>query len=169
MNFEHAGEKKENSEIFEKDFSWENDIKNADQAAMMTNEELLRLGWPEDPAYKFSLAVQEAVMNAIVHGNLGVNRKDGEDDYVARIKAAQEQNEAKRVKVYFRFTKDDATAQIKDEGNFIPQEMGDPTEGDNLLQGSGRGFLIIFDGADNVNFSKGETIIHKKKPPATEY
>jgi anti-sigma regulatory factor (Ser/Thr protein kinase) len=163
MKFEHSGEAKEDAKIFEESFSWDNDPENAERAAEMTKEELVRLGWPEEAAYKFSLAVAEAVANATIHGNLGIDKKDGEDNYEERIRKAQEENEAKRVKVYFRFTKEEATAQIKDEGKFIPpKEMIDPTEGDNLLKSSGRGFLIIFDGTDNVEFLEGETILHKQ-------
>ena len=128
-------------------------------------DKLKELEWPEDQADAFVFAVREVMMNAIVHGNLNVNRKDGEKDFLDRIKAAQqvEENKQKQVKVYFRFTKDEATAQIKDEGNFVPDEIVDPTTKDQLLSGSERGLPLIMMKVDNATFSPGEVILHKQR------
>jgi anti-sigma regulatory factor (Ser/Thr protein kinase) len=159
-------EKREGGEAYEREFLWNNDLKNIDTAQALTEEKLKELGWPEEEADAFASGVREAMMNAIVHGNLNVSKRDGEDDFHERIKAAQEQekNRAKHVKAYFRFSKDDATAQIKDEGNYLPPEdIGDPTDGERLLQGSGRGLYLIFNGADNVTFSEGEIVIYKQR------
>ena len=159
MNFE----RRESNEVYEQEFSWENDLGNIDRAGAITKEELSKLGWPEDQADAFSLAVHEAVANAVLHGNLGVNMSDGEAGYRDRIKDAQEKNKEKRVKIYFRFSKEDATAQIKDEGDFVPEGIIDPTTGERLLKGSGRGALIIESAVDNLTFSPGEIIIHKQR------
>jgi anti-sigma regulatory factor (Ser/Thr protein kinase) len=162
MKFEHI-ENREGAEIYEEEFSWENEPGKSDEAQTLADEKLKALGWPEGQAFAFSEAVHEAVDNAIVHGNLNVNRKDGSDDYPDRIKAAQEANKEKRVRMYFRFSKDDATAQIKDEGGYVPEKLDDPTAGEHVLDGSGRGLYLIFSKVDDVNFAPGEIIIHKQR------
>jgi anti-sigma regulatory factor (Ser/Thr protein kinase) len=161
MNFE----KREPNETFEQEFSWSNDLENLDEAQALAEEKLKELGWPDDQTEAFAFAVREVMMNAIVHGNLNINRKDGAEDFFDRIKAAQqaEENKSKQVKIYFRFTKDEATAQIKDEGDFVPDKIVDPTTEERLLSGSERGLALVMMKVDNVAFSPGEVIIHKQR------
>jgi anti-sigma regulatory factor (Ser/Thr protein kinase) len=161
MNFE----KKEGGEKYEESFSWENDIENADRAREIAEVKLTELGWPEDQRFAFSLAVDEAVANATLHGNLGVDKKDGEEGYMERITAAQqlEENKAKRVEIFFRFTPEEAFAQIKDAGNFVPEGIVDPASEDRLLKGSGRGLPLIAMKVDGMQFSPGEIIFWKKR------
>jgi anti-sigma regulatory factor (Ser/Thr protein kinase) len=132
---------------------------------MVTEEKLKELGWPEDQTEAFADAVRESMMNAIVHGNLNVNKNDGEHTFGERIKAAQEidENKQKRVHAYFRFTKDEATAQIKDEGTFVPGEIVDMTSEDQLSKGSERGLPLIMMKVDNLTFSPGEVILYKQR------
>jgi anti-sigma regulatory factor (Ser/Thr protein kinase) len=162
MKFEKI-ENREGGEIYEEEFFWDNELGNSDRAQEMTEEKLLAFGWPEDQASAFSQAVHEAVDNAIVHGNLNVERNDGGSEYMERIKTAQEANKEKQIRIYFRFTKDEATAQIKDEGNFVPENIIDPTTHERLLNGSGRGSFIIDNGVDDLTFSPGEVILHKQR------
>ena len=161
MNFE----KKEQHEVYEEEFSWDNSLENIDTAQALTEQKLKELGWPEDQAGTFGDAVRETMMNAIVHGNLNVNKNDGENDFGERIMAAQqlEENKAKKVQAYFRFTKDEATAQIKDEGDFVPGEIVDPTTEKQILKGSERGLPLIMMKVDNLTFSPVEVILHKQR------
>ena len=162
MKFEHI-EDHEGAEVYEEEFSWENELGKGDEAQVLADEKLKALGWSEDQAFAFSEAVHEAVDNAIVHGNLNVNRKDGSDNYLDRIKTAQEANKEKRVRVHFQFSKNDAMAQIKDEGEYVPEKLDDPTAGERVLDGSGRGLYLIFSKVDDVNFAPGEIVIHKQR------
>jgi hypothetical protein len=166
MNFEKIEKREGGAEVYEEEFSWDNSLENIDGAQELVENKLKALGWPEDQADAFAFAVRETMMNAIVHGNLNVNRKDGEDDFIKRVRAAQqvEENAAKRVKAYFRFSKDDAMAQIKDEGDFIPPgEIVDPTTEDRLTKGSERGLPLIAMKVDNLEFFPGEVILHKQR------
>jgi anti-sigma regulatory factor (Ser/Thr protein kinase) len=163
MKFETI-KNRESGEAYEEDFSWNNDLENSDRAQIAAEQKLLELGWPEDQASRFSQAVHEAMDNAIVHGNLGVEREDGEDlNYFGRIKSAQEANAKKQVKIHLQFTKEDATARIKDEGDFVPEGIIDPTTQERLSKGSGRGSFIIENGVDDIIFSPGEITIHKRR------
>ncbi|HEY5220567.1 MAG TPA: ATP-binding protein [Candidatus Paceibacterota bacterium] len=158
MNFERREQ-----ELYEEEFSWDNSLENSDRAQVLTEEKLKELGWPEDQAFAFSVAVKEAVDNAIVHGNLQLNRKDDAENYDKHITEAQEVNKDKHVKVWLRFSKEDATVQIKDEGAYVPDQLPDPTASEHLLEGSGRGLWMIFKNVDNVEFSPGEVILHKQR------
>jgi len=92
-------------------------------------------GFDADEALNIGLAVREAVINAIVHGNGG--------------------NAALDVDVTLRANAKNLTASIRDRGNgFDPSATPDPTQGDNLLATSGRGLLLIRAFVDEVEFVK---------------
>jgi anti-sigma regulatory factor (Ser/Thr protein kinase) len=163
MSFEHPEASQENHEAYEKSFSWDNDRAHIEEAQTLVEAELLKLGWPEDQAYGFSLAVNEAVSNAIVHGNLKVNKKDDPDTYFERLEQARalEENKAKHVEVAFQFTSDEAMAEIKDEGDFVPNFTKDREMESNPLQGSGEGLNLIGIKVDDIEFSPGTVILRK--------
>lgn len=154
----------EKKEAYEEELSLESRRDSIDVVEGKVEKKLVEFGWPEDTVYKFSVAVHEALANAIIHGNLGLKMGDNEDGFPAAVAAAEEleENKSKRVKVYIRLSKDDATVQIKDEGTFVPDVMMDPTSQEGLLKGSGRGFLMINMGIDNLQFFPGEIILHKQ-------
>jgi|AntDeeMetagen681_2_1112603.scaffolds.fasta_scaffold15750_2 serine/threonine-protein kinase RsbW len=84
------------------------------------------------------LAVNEAVTNAIVHGN-----KENPDKKVGIIASKQE----KKLQV-----------SIQDEGKgFDPDSIKNPTKVNKLLDDSGRGVFLIKEYADEVQFLKGGT------------
>lgn len=159
-----ASAESEKKEIYEEDLSLESKLESIDTVDGKVEGELNERGWPEDIAYKFSMAVHEAMANAVVHGNLGLAMEKDEDGFSAAITAAEglEENKIKRVKVHIRISNEDATVQIKDEGTFVPDVIKDPSSQEQLLKGSGRGFLMIRDGIDNLQFSPGEIVLHKQ-------
>lgn len=93
-------------------------------------------GFDSDEALNVGLAVREAAINAIVHGN--------------------KQNPELDVHVTLSFGKEGLKARIVDHGNgFDPDSTPDPREGDNLLRSSGRGLLLIRAFVDEVEFKRG--------------
>lgn len=95
-------------------------------------------GFDADEALNVGLAVREAAINAIVHGN-------GEDP---------------SLEVHLTMTAGEAgfEARITDEGEgFDPDATPDPTEGVNLLATSGRGLLLIRAFVDDVAFRRRES------------
>ena len=105
-------------------------------------------GFPEGEALDIAIAVREAAINAIRHGN-------GEDPST-RVHVVLEANGA------------GLTVEVRDEGpGFDPDGAPDPTEGDNLLRTSGRGLLLIRAFVDDVRFryeqGRGMTVTLEKK------
>jgi serine/threonine-protein kinase RsbW len=94
-------------------------------------------GFDSDESLNVGLAVREAVINAIIHGN-----KEDPDLEVDLTLTAGSQG---------------LTARILDQGNgFDPAATPSPTEGDNLLRTTGRGLLLIKAFVDEVDFRRGQ-------------
>ena len=90
-------------------------------------------GFEEDDALNVALAVREAVINAITHGN-------GSDP-------------SRMVDVIFATNATGIRVTVRDHGGgFDPGATRDPTAGNNLLRSSGRGLLLIRAFVDEVRF-----------------
>jgi CheY-like chemotaxis protein/anti-sigma regulatory factor (Ser/Thr protein kinase) len=98
---------------------------------------------------RIAVALQEACLNAMYHGNLEVNsslRQEDETVYHDLIKTrrAQEPFQNRRVYVDVNITPAEATYTIRDEGNgFDPSVLPDPSKPENLEKVGGRGILLI--------------------------
>jgi anti-sigma regulatory factor (Ser/Thr protein kinase) len=163
MSFESPEGSQENSEKFERSFAWKSEFETLDKAQEITEQELTKLGWSQESAEDFSLAVREVVANAVIHGNLNVNKGEDPDTFFERIKAAEKKDGNKLVEVFFRFTNDEALAEVKDEGDFVaspPKEI-DPNK--PSLEGSGRGLNLIWDKVSDVIVSPGKMIIRTRR------
>jgi serine/threonine-protein kinase RsbW len=94
-------------------------------------------GFDEDDALNVGIAVREAVINAIAHGN----RMDA----------------SRKVDVTLKARPRSITAKVKDQGRgFDAAATPNPTEADNLLRASGRGLLMIRAFVDTVDFKYRE-------------
>lgn len=95
-----------------------------------------------DQQDNLSIAVTEAVGNAIVHGN----KKDPK----------------KIVKIRIRFKKGEIHVSVTDQGEgFDPDNLSNPLDPDNILKESGRGIFILKTLMEDVRWSfssKGTTI-----------
>ena len=81
-------------------------------------------GLNRDRFINLQIAVSEALVNAIIHGN--------------------KENQQKRVHIEIYYDKSTLTIKIKDEGEgFNPEEIPYPTSHNNLLKEHGRGIFII--------------------------
>ena len=106
----------------------------------VVSDEMGRLvGLDNESIHWVSVAVREAVINAITHGNREV--------------------ENKRVAVEFTLTPAGAptrlTVRVVDEGEgFDPLEVPDPTAPGNLLKSSGRGILFMRNFMDDLHFQR---------------
>lgn len=91
-------------------------------------------GLDPDASYWPVLAVREAVMNAVMHGNK--ERPDSE------------------VTVDFRLGPERIEVSVQDQGEgFDPETLGDPLAAENLLSEGGRGVYLIRQLMDEVSFS----------------
>ena len=87
-------------------------------------EYLQRTGWADREVFGIHMAVEEALVNAIQHGN----REDP----------------AKSVNILYQASAHKIRIEIVDEGSgFSLASVADPTEGERLCQPRGRGLLLM--------------------------
>jgi len=110
----------------------------------------------ENTLIKVAVAINEALTNAIHHGNLDVGselRERDEEGYFDLIERRRDQPpyRGRRVHVSAMESPQEAVYVIRDEGSgFDPAGLGDPTDPSNMLKVSGRGLLLIRTFMDEV-------------------
>ncbi|HEX8798243.1 MAG TPA: ATP-binding protein [Terriglobales bacterium] len=94
---------------------------------------------------EIELAVREALVNAIVHGN--------------------QQDPHKYVYVRSRCTTNgELSLTIEDEGQgFESEAVPDPTSPENLLRTHGRGIYLMKTLMDEIDFEQGGSVVHLRK------
>jgi CheY-like chemotaxis protein len=103
------------------------------------------------------VALHEALTNAMLHGNLGLDsamREENEKEYyqLGVQRRGEEPYANRRVFVTTRYTTRELTFIIRDEGEgFDPSNLPDPTDPANLGKVSGRGLLLIQTFMDRVS------------------
>lgn len=108
---------------------------------------------------RVGIALEEALLNAIYHGNLEVSSKlkengDGPFHALARARRTQSPYAARRVRVVARVTPAKATFVITDEGpGFDVADLPDPTDPEFLERPSGRGLLLMRSFMDDVRYN----------------
>ncbi len=105
---------------------------------------------------RVGVALEEALTNALYHGNLGVDSelKERDDSLFARLaeeRRTQSPYCERRIHVRAQVTTAEATISIRDEGSgFDPSKLPDPTDPANLERPCGRGLLLIRTFMDEV-------------------
>jgi CheY-like chemotaxis protein len=100
-------------------------------------------------ARRIGVSMEEALLNAIVHGNLEVSsdlRQDEEGAYDRRIaeRRAQAPYAERRVKLSARLSRTEGVFVVQDEGpGFDVSRVPDPTDPENLFRVGGRGILLM--------------------------
>jgi len=122
---------------------------------------------------QMAMALDEAIVNAIFHGNLEVaselRQVDGGNaffDLVAQRKQ-QPPYRDRTVQISLRATPQEATFVVRDAGQgFDASNLPDPTDPANLERAGGRGLLLIHSFMDYVrhNASGNEITMVKRKP-----
>ena len=111
-------------------------------------------GLDEDEGFRVAMAVREAAVNAVLHGN-------GYDPN-------------KQVSVSFENTGAALVITIADQGEGLdPETLPDPLAPENLLRGTGRGIFLIRSFLDEVHFRQLHpgtelTLIKHLSPPVTQ-
>ena len=110
-----------------------------------------RSGFDEDTAPNIAMAVREAAINAVMHGNAYA--------------------ESKTVTASFESTSDSLVIRIADQGPGLdPSTVPDPLAPENILRGSGRGIFLIRAFMDEVHFRQlhpgTELTLIKHRTPA---
>jgi CheY-like chemotaxis protein/anti-sigma regulatory factor (Ser/Thr protein kinase) len=108
---------------------------------------------------RVGIAVEEALLNALYHGNLEVSSDLKEQDAnlfeeTARKRCLEEPYRHRRIFVDALVTRDFARFSIRDEGpGFNPHSLPDPCDPQNLEKPSGRGILLMRSFMDEVTFN----------------
>jgi len=90
-------------------------------------------GLDEDQQFRVTMAVREAAVNAVLHGN--------------------EYDPARQIAVSLENTGKDLVFTVADQGRgFMPESVPDPLAPENLLRGTGRGIFLIRSLMDEVHF-----------------
>ena len=127
----------------------------------MIREDLLAVGvCDQTEATRVGIALEECLLNAIYHGNLGVSsslKQEGDGSAFYKL-AAERRGEApyrdRRVRVGVRVTAEAASFTIADDGpGFDVSSLPDPTDPENLIRPSGRGILFMRMFMDDVRYN----------------
>ena len=138
---------------------------------------MVELGlFDEGERMQIAMALDEALLNAMIHGNLEVSsdlrQTDDGNPYNELIKARRSQSPYKdgRVIVHMHASLDSATIVIRDDGpGFDCQALRDPTDPENLERAGGRGLLLINAFMDEVRHNeKGNEITMIKRKISCE-
>jgi serine/threonine-protein kinase RsbW len=126
-------------------------IESVDTVERTAEDFALRAGFGPDTVPNIVMAVREAAINAVLHGNT--------------------YNPDKRITASFETTSDGLTVRICDQGaGFDPSSLPDPLAPQNLLRGSGRGIFLIRAFMDEVHFRQlhpgTELTLIKHRAPA---
>jgi CheY-like chemotaxis protein/anti-sigma regulatory factor (Ser/Thr protein kinase) len=123
---------------------------------------------------RIGVALEEALLNAIFHGNLEAGselRQQDEEHYyrLAEERRRRPPHRDRRVHFAFKLTRAEAVFSIKDEGpGFAWSTLPDPTAPENLGRVGGRGLLLIRTFMDAVTFNeKGNqiTLVKRRSQP----
>ena len=116
-------------------------------------------GSDETGLVRITMALREAVLNAMHHGNLELSSelRHGEEREYHRLAAErmrQKPYSDRRVYVRAKDTPEGSSYVIRDEGRgFDPSKLPNPLDPENLERVSGRGLLLIRTFMDEVRFN----------------
>lgn len=129
----------------------------------------------ESERVQVGVAIHEAVVNAIVHGNLEISSELKSGDWNEYHAAVSERSRCdpyrnRRVTVTVRATREPMLlVRVRDEGpGFDPSKLPDPTDPVNIESGCGRGMLLIRTFFDSVTHSRNGNEIEMVKRRSVE-
>lgn len=127
---------------------------------------------------RIGVAVNEALVNAIVHGNLEVGselreRADNSYEKLIEARSATPPFRDRRVLVDAVVTPTECRIDLRDEGpGFDVAALPDPTDAENLLRCSGRGVMMMRSFMDEVVFNEAGNAVslvkHRVESPESE-
>ena len=113
--------------------------------------------WSDRDRWQFAMAMDEALINAMHHGNLeidsGLRESENEQDYYDLVRQRKHESPFchRRVRVEAEFSDQHICVQISDDGRgFDPTSVPDPTSDENLHKTNGRGLFLIRSFMDQV-------------------
>ena len=114
-------------------FTLESSLESVNKVEQVAEEFAIKAGFDEDTVPHIAMAVREAAVNAVIHGN----------NY----------DSSKHINVSFETTARALTVHVSDQGPGLdPNSLPDPLAPENILRGSGRGIFLIRAFMDEVHF-----------------
>jgi serine/threonine-protein kinase RsbW len=132
-------------------FTLDSSLESVDKVEQTAEQFAARAGFDEDTVSHIAMAVREAAVNAVLHGN--------------------SYDKTKHITASFETTTDSLIIRIADQGAGLnPETIPDPLAPENILRGSGRGIFLIRAFMDEVNFRQlqpgTELTLIKHRTPA---
>jgi anti-sigma regulatory factor (Ser/Thr protein kinase) len=160
-------------------FDLENDPSLISPLVGLLRDDMLAIGvCDENGAMRAGIALEEALLNALYHGNLEVSSDlKQENDRAFHQLAAERRCVSpyceRRTRVTARLTPDYAEFVITDQGQgFDTSKLPDPNDPEVLLRPCGRGLMLMRMFMDEVTYnSTGDTVTmvkRKLQPEAAE-
>jgi len=119
-------------------YTLDSTLETVDSAEQTATRIAGEAGFGEDEIMQISMAVREAAVNAVLHGNA--------------------YDPEKKVKLEFETTSQDLVITIRDQGKGLDlAKIPDPLAPENLLKTSGRGIFLIRSFMDEVQISPSHT------------
>jgi len=119
-------------------YTLDSTLETVDSAEQTASRIAAESGFDEDQVMQISMAVREAAVNAVLHGNA--------------------YDPDKKVKLDFERTGNDLVITIRDQGKGLDMEkIPDPLAPENLLKTSGRGIFLIRSFMDEVQIRPSQT------------
>jgi serine/threonine-protein kinase RsbW len=119
-------------------YTLDSTLETVDNAEQTASRLAADAGFDDEDVMKISMAVREAAVNAVLHGNA--------------------YDPAKKVVVDFEQTPKDLVITIRDQGKGLdPDKIPDPLAPENLLKTSGRGIFLIRSFMDEVHIHPSQT------------
>ena len=140
--------------------SMNNDWKRVNTFVKFFQDGVAPLGlFDETDRTRLGVALTEALLNSILHGNLGVSselREEGLDLFFEQAKQRSQESPYcdRRVFVDARWTREACEFVVRDEGEgFDVASLPDPTDPENLVRASGRGVMLMQMFMSEVHFN----------------
>jgi serine/threonine-protein kinase RsbW len=114
-------------------YTLDSTLESVNTAENTAEQMAAKAGFDDEERHKISMAVREAAVNAVLHGN--------------------SYDPGKKMRVAFENTGEALVITISDEGPGLTEnELPDPLSPENLLKQSGRGIFLIRSFMDEVHF-----------------
>ncbi len=119
-------------------YTLDSTLETVDSAETTATRIAVEAGFGDDEVMQISMAVREAAVNAVLHGNA--------------------YDPGKKVKLEFETTGGDLVITIRDQGKGLdPAKIPDPLSPENLMKTSGRGIFLIRSFMDEVQIHPSQT------------
>jgi serine/threonine-protein kinase RsbW len=119
-------------------YTLDSTLETVDSAEQAAGKVATEAGFDEDEVMRISMAVREAAVNAVLHGNA--------------------YDPAKKVSLVLERTAVDLIITIRDQGKGLDMsKIPDPLAPENLLKTSGRGIFLIRSFMDEVQIHPSQT------------